>query len=115
MKTLVIVSHPYPGRSVLTKRLQDAAETLEGVNVCNLEILYGYDTSHINGDTEREIMREHTRIVFLFPTHWFNITPVIKACALHAGMIWLPPLVFENASRDQLSSYLHQLIERLKQ
>ncbi|HFE8680517.1 TPA: NAD(P)H-dependent oxidoreductase [Citrobacter farmeri] len=166
IKTLVIVSHPYPERSVLTKGLQEAAASLEGVTVRNLETLYGYDTRQINGDAERKMMREHSRVVFIFPTHWFNITPMmkawlnetwgsvgpglwqgkemlvvstaaggrstygpdgrigvsledvflpVKASALHAGMTWLPPLVFESASSDRLPSYQHQLIERLKQ
>lgn len=166
IKTLVIVSHPYPERSVLTKGLQEAAESVEGVTVRNLESLYGFDTRRINGDTERQLMREHTRVVFLFPTHWFNITPMMKAwlnetwgsvgpglwqgkemlmvstaaggastygpdgrigvtladvflpmkaSALHAGMTWLSPLVFESASNDRLPSYQSQLIERLKQ
>lgn len=79
IKTLVIVSHPYPERSVLTKGLQEAAESLEGVTVRNLETLYGYDTRRINGDAERKMMREHRRVVFIFPTHWFNITPMMKA------------------------------------
>lgn len=79
MKTLVIVSHPYPERSVLTKGLQEAAESLEGVTVRNLETLYGYDTRRINGDAERKMMRAHRRVVFIFPTHWFNITPMMKA------------------------------------
>lgn len=39
----------------------------------------------------------------------------MKASALHAGMTWLPPLVFEGARSDRLPSYQHQLIERLKQ
>lgn len=39
----------------------------------------------------------------------------MKASALHAGMTWLPPLVFESVSSDRLPSYQHQLIERLKQ
>ncbi|MCS4270091.1 MULTISPECIES: NAD(P)H-dependent oxidoreductase [Raoultella] len=166
IKTLVIVSHPYPERSVLTKGLQEAAESIAGVTVRNLETLYGFDTRNINGETEREMMREHTRIVFMFPTHWFNITPMMKAwlnetwgsvgpglwqgkemmvvstaaggastygpdgrigvtladvflpmkaSALHAGMTWLPPLVFEGASSSQLPEYQRQLIERLKQ
>lgn len=165
IKTLVIVSHPYPERSVLTTGLQEAAESLDGVTVRNLETLYGYDTRRIDGDTERKMMREHTRVVFIFPTHWFNITPMIKAwlnetwgsvgpglwqgkemllvstaaggsstygtdgrigvaledvflpmkaSALHAGMTWLPPLVFESARNDQLPLYQHQLIERLR-
>ncbi|MDN0117924.1 NAD(P)H-dependent oxidoreductase [Yersinia frederiksenii] len=165
IKTLVIVSHPYPERSVLTKGLQEAAESVEGVTVRNLESIYGFDTSKINGDEERRLMREHSRIVFLFPTHWFNITPMMKAwlndtwgsvgpglwqgkemlvvstaaggastygdqgrigvtladvflpmkaSALHAGMTYLPPLVFQSASSSQLPQYQRQFIERLK-
>lgn len=38
----------------------------------------------------------------------------MKASALHAGMTYLPPLVFENASSRQLPEYQRQFIERLK-
>lgn len=165
IKTLVIASHPYPERSVLTKGLQQAAESVEGVTVRNLESIYGFDTRKINGDEERRIMRDYQRIVFLFPTHWFNITPMMKAwlndtwgsvgpglwqgkemlvvstaaggastygengrigvaladvflpmkaSALHVGMTYLPPLVFENASNSKLPEYQRQLVERLK-
>lgn len=164
VKTLVIVSHPYPQRSVLTKGLQEATERIDGVTVRNLESVYGFDTRQINGDEERRMMREHSRIVFIFPTHWFNITPMMKAwlndtwgsvgpglwqgkemlvvstaaggastygengrigvtladvflpmkaSALHAGMTYLPPLVFENASSSRLPEYQRQLTERL--
>lgn len=109
-------------------------------------------------------MREHSRIVFIFPTHWFNITPMMKAwmndtwgsvgpgawqgkemlivttaaggdttygesgrigvsladvfmpmkaSALHTGMTWLPPLVFQSATGSQLPEYQRQLVERL--
>lgn len=78
-KTLVIVSHPYPEQSVMTKGLQEAAESVEGVTIRNLETIYGFDTRAINGEEERRITRAHDRIVFLFPTHWFNITPMMKA------------------------------------
>nr|WP_260441659.1 NAD(P)H-dependent oxidoreductase [Serratia fonticola] len=165
IKTLVIVSHPYPERSVLTKGLQEAAESVEGVTVRNLETIYGFDTRKINGDEERRMMRDHSRIVFLFPTHWFNITPMMKAwlndtwgsvgpglwqgkemlvvstaaggsstygetgrigvtladvflpmkaSALHTGMTYLPPLVFQNASSGKLPEYQREFIERLK-
>ena len=164
-KTLVIVSHPYPEQSVMTKGLEAAARSVPGVTVRNLEALYGFDTRNINANEERRLMREHSRIVFIFPTHWFNITPMMKAwlndtwgsvgpgvwqgkemlivttaaggdatygetgrtgvslgdvftpmkaSALHAGMTWLPPLVFQRASRDQLPEYQRQLVERLK-
>lgn len=79
IKTLVIVSHPYPERSVMTKGLQQAAESVEGVTVRNLETLYGFDTRAIDAPKEKELTRAHDRIVFMFPTHWFNITPMMKA------------------------------------
>ena len=101
----------------------------------------------------------------LFPTHWFNITPMIKAylndtwgsvgpglwqgkqmlvvstagggrstygkngrvgvelkdvflpmkaSALHCGMEYLEPLVFEGVNSSQLESYKQALIQRLK-
>lgn len=78
-KTLVIVSHPWPESSVMIKGLQQAAESVPGVTVRNLETLYGFDTRNINSDEEKRLMRENDRIVFLFPTHWFNITPMMKA------------------------------------
>ncbi|MDU2771182.1 NAD(P)H-dependent oxidoreductase [Klebsiella grimontii] len=161
--TLVIVSHPYPEQSVMTKGLEEAARSVPGVTVRNLEALYGFDSRNINADEERRLMREHARVVFIFPTHWFNITPMMKAwlndtwgsvgpgiwqgkemmivttaaggestygesgrigvsladvftpmkaSALHAGMTWLPPLAFENASRRRLPEYQRQLVER---
>lgn len=77
--TLLIASHPYPERSVMIRGLQEAAESVDGVNVRNLETIYGFDTRAIDGQNERDITRQHDRIVFLFPTHWFNITPMMKA------------------------------------
>lgn len=79
IKTLVIVSHPYPERSVFTRALQQAAESVEGVTVRNLETIYGFDTRAIDAAKEHQLTREHDRIVFIFPTHWFNITPMMKA------------------------------------
>ncbi|MGP8307985.1 NAD(P)H-dependent oxidoreductase [Vibrio sp. YIC-376] len=79
IKTLVIVSHPYPERSVMTKGMQQAAESVEGVSVRNLETIYGFDTRAIDAQKERELTRQHDRIVFMFPTYWFNITPMMKA------------------------------------
>lgn len=79
IKTLVIVSHNYPDQSVLTKGLEEAARNVKGVEVRNLEKIYGFDTQAINGAEERKIAREYDRMVFIFPTHWFNITPMMKA------------------------------------
>lgn len=79
IKTLAIISHPYPERSVMTLGMQQAAESIEGVTIRNLETIYGFDTRAIDGNLEREITRQHDRIMFIFPTHWFNITPMMKA------------------------------------
>ncbi|WP_266031707.1 NAD(P)H-dependent oxidoreductase [Brucella intermedia] len=79
IKTLLIASHPYPERSVMIKGLQQAAESVDGVTVRNLETIYGFDTRAIKAEDERELTRRHDRIGFLFPTHWFNITPMLKA------------------------------------
>ena len=79
VKTLLISSHPYPERSFFIKNLESAARSVNGVLVRNLESLYGFDTRSIDGTAERAITREFERIDFLFPTHWFNITPMMKA------------------------------------
>lgn len=78
-KTLAIVSHPYPERSVLTKGMQQAAESVQGVTVRNLETIYGFDTRAIDAEKEYALTREHERLVFMFPTYWFNIAPMMKA------------------------------------
>ena len=79
VKTLVIVSHPYPERSVMTLGMQQAAEQVAGATVRNLETLYGFDTRNIDADREYQLMQQHDRVVFVFPTHWFNIPPMMKA------------------------------------
>lgn len=164
VKTLVIASHPYPEHSTFIKGLEEAARSVKGVEVRNLERIYGYDTRAIDGAKEREITRKYDRIVFLFPTHWFNITPMMKAylnetwgsvgpglwsgkqmlvvstagggsstygkngriginladvfvsmkaSALHCGMEYLPPLVFEGVRASELENYKRAFIERL--
>ena len=165
VKTLFISSHPYPESSSLTKGLEAAARSVEGVEVRNLERIYGFDTRAIDASEERRITRQNDRIVFLFPTHWFNVTPMMKAylndvwgsvgpglwqgkemlvvstaaggsstygkdgrigvsladvflpmkaSALHCGMTYMAPLVFEGASASELGEYQKALIERLK-
>lgn len=164
VKTLVIASHPYPNSSTFIKLLEQAARSVKNVEVRNLESIYGYDTRAINGSLEREITRKYERIVFLFPTHWFNITPMMKAylnetwgnvgpnlwqgkqmlvvstaaggsstygkngrvgveladvflsmkaSAAHAGMEYLPPLVFQAVRTSELENYKNAFIERL--
>ena len=72
MKTLVIVSHPNFEKSLITKALQNTAIAMPGVTVRNLESLYG-------NNSEQAACMDVDRIVFLYPTHWFNLTPMLKA------------------------------------
>lgn len=85
MKTLVIVSHPYPEQSKAIKALEQAAQQLEGVEVRNLEMLYGHDTFAFDVAAEQKASEAAERIVFLFPIHWFNVTPMLKA---YLNQVW---------------------------
>ncbi|RYF48080.1 MAG: flavodoxin family protein [Cytophagaceae bacterium] len=79
MKTLVIVSHPYPEQSHVVKVLQQTVEQLPGFTVRNLESLYGNDPKAFDVVAEQAASDAADRIVFLFPIHWFNLTPMLKA------------------------------------
>lgn len=80
MKTLVIVSHPYAGNSVFTRAAENVARELgTEITVRNLDALYGTDTSAFNVAEEQAACEGMDRIVFMFPIHWFNLTPMLKA------------------------------------
>lgn len=79
MKTLVIVSHPYPEQSHVIKALQQTVEHQPDVVVRNLESLYGNDLKGFDIAAEQAASNAADRIVFLFPIHWFNLTPMLKA------------------------------------
>lgn len=79
MKTLVIVSHPYFSQSGVIRALQHTAERAENVTIRHLEQMYGHDVAAIDVAAEQAVYREAERVVFLYPTHWFNLTPMLKA------------------------------------
>lgn len=85
MKTLVIVSHPYPEQSHAIKGLQAAVAQLPDVTVRNLEALYGHDTQAFDVAAEQRASEAADRIVLLFPIHWFNLTPMLKA---YLNQVW---------------------------
>lgn len=85
MKTLVIASHPYPAQSAAIKALQQAVAGLPDVEVRNLEALYGNDPGAFDIAAEQAAVEAATRIVFLFPIHWFNLTPMLKA---YMNQVW---------------------------
>lgn len=85
MKTLVIVSHPYPEQSKVIMALQKAAERSPDVIVRNLETLYGNDTEAFDIAAEQQAHVGVDRVVYLFPIHWFNLTPMLKA---YLNKVW---------------------------
>lgn len=88
--TLVIASHPYPDRSVINKALQQTAKNMEGVVYRNLETLYGNDISGIDVEAERKAYEGIDRVVYMYPIHWFNLTPMLKAYFNEVWFQWAP-------------------------
>lgn len=85
MKTLVIVSHPYLEQSIAIKALQQQAQNTPNVTVRNLEALYGGNINGFDVTAEQTAAEAADRIVYLFPIHWFNLTPMLKA---YMNKVW---------------------------
>jgi glutathione-regulated potassium-efflux system ancillary protein KefF len=85
MKTLVIASHPYPEQSSVIKALQETAADLQDVTIRNVESLYGQNMNDFDVPAEQKAHERADRIVFLFPIHWFNLTPMLKA---YLNAVW---------------------------
>ena len=95
MKTLVIVSHPCPDQSSAIMALQQAAQSQADVEVRNLESLYGTDINAFDVAAEQAAAERADRIVFLFPIHWFNLTPMLKA---YLNAVWAYGWAFGTGS-----------------
>lgn len=87
-KTLVIASHPYPQQSVINRALQQTAKSIDGVRYRNLKTLYGDDTSKIDVLAERKAYEGMDRVVFMYPLHRFNLTPMLKAYLNEVWFHW---------------------------
>lgn len=85
MKTLVVVSHPTPEQSVAIKALQQVAEGMDSVSVRHLDQLYSSDIGHFDIAAEQQAHEAADRIIYLYPTHWFNTTPMLKA---YLNQVW---------------------------
>lgn len=88
MKTLVIVSHPYRQQSTVVHALQQVARAqphLQVTQVRHLEALYGDDPARVDVAKEQVALEGADRIVLLFPIHWFNLTPMLKA---YLNRVW---------------------------
>lgn len=89
-KTLVIASHPYPEKSVVNKALQQKVQSLDGVIYRKLETLYGNDITAIDVGAERKAYEGIDTVVYMYPIHWFNLTPMLKAYFNEVWFQWAP-------------------------
>lgn len=78
-RTLIIASHPYPDRSIVNKALWEVAQKTEDGLFRNLEAEYGDNLRGFDRVAERRLYEQMDRLVLMFPTHWFNLTPMLKA------------------------------------
>ena len=83
--TLIVASHPYPDRSVVNKALWEVAQKAEGAMFRNLESVHGDNLRGFDRAAERRLYERMQRLVFIFPIHWFNLTPMLKA---YMNEIW---------------------------
>lgn len=85
MKTLIVVSHPYPEQSHTIKSLEQTARSFSDVEVRNLESLYGNDLNNFDVRAEQIVHEAADRVIYMFPVHWFNLTPMLKA---YMNTVW---------------------------
>lgn len=84
-KTLIFASHPCPDRSVVNKALWSAAAKADDALFKNLETTYGDNLTGFDRAAERKLYQDMERLVLMFPIHWFNMTPMMKA---YMNEIW---------------------------
>lgn len=77
--TLILASHPYPERSVVNKALWDVAQRVPHASFRNMESVFGNRLSGFDRAAERKLYERMERLVLIYPTHWFNLTPMLKA------------------------------------
>lgn len=112
--TLVIASHPYPDRSVINRALWNIAENSQGLVFRRLEALYGDNIRGINVEAERKAYEGMDRVIFMFPIHWFNLTPMLKAYMNEVWTQWAPQalkgkkLLVVTTAGAEASAYTHE-------
>lgn len=92
-KILVIASHPFPEKSVINKALQESVQSMDNVIYRNLESLYGNDITAIDIEAERKAYEGVDKVVYMFPIHWFNLTPMLKAYFNSVWYQWAPKIL----------------------
>lgn len=81
MKTLVLLFHPDLGRSKANAALAEAARSVSGVEVVDMQALYpdGRLDIFTDGAVEAQRLLSADRIVLQFPVQWYAVPPLLKA------------------------------------
>jgi putative NADPH-quinone reductase len=74
--TLVLYAHPAPHRSLLIRRLVEAAQAAPGVLVRDL--YETYPDFDIDGEAERALLAQAHLVVFLHPFRWYGMPSMMK-------------------------------------
>lgn len=78
-RTLILASHPYPEQSVVNKALWEVAQKAPNASFRNMESTFGGKLNGIDRAAERKLYERMQRLVLIYPMHWFNLTPMLKA------------------------------------
>lgn len=77
MRTLVILSHPNFGESIVNKLwINELEQSVERYFIHNLYA--EYPDGIIDVQKEQELIESYDHIVFQFPFYWFNCPPLLK-------------------------------------
>lgn len=77
MKTLIIITHPNLGDSVINKRW--AEELNKHPEKYQIHDLYkAYPDEKIDVEKEQQLLESFDKIVFQFPLYWFSCPPLLK-------------------------------------
>ncbi|MGI6852183.1 NAD(P)H-dependent oxidoreductase [Mesorhizobium sp. 1B3] len=83
MKTLILLFHPDFKNSTTNAALAEAARSVPGVEVVDMQALYPEGRLDVfqDGAVEAERLLSAGRIVLQFPVQWYSTPPLLKAWA----------------------------------
>lgn len=73
---LVVFAHPYEQNSKSNKALINAVSEARNVTVHNLAL--EYPDGKFDIQREQSILAQHSKVIFQFPTFWFNVPGLFK-------------------------------------
>jgi putative NADPH-quinone reductase len=75
-KILIVLAHPNYGASVANKAFIESLANASNVTVHN--IYEAYPDGKIDVKKEQDLIDSHERVIFQFPTYWFNVPGFLK-------------------------------------